>query len=601
MISVNGYGVTYDGNAHTATGTASGLSGTVNLSADLNLSGTTHIAANPSGYSDTWTFHDPNGNFADASGNVTDTIAQANAVIAVTGYSGTYDGSAHGATATATGVESPTPADLTSELHLAYSTDSGQTFSSAAPVNAGTYEVYYTFDGTGNYNAISSETDSGKAVRIAQAGSTVTVTLGSEFANDTVTYDSQAHGATASWASTGSDGAGGPLTVSYVGIDGTVYNASTTAPANAGTYQTSAMFTGDTDHTGSSGSANFTINAATPTVAVSGYTGGTYDDTAHTQTVTVTGVGGNVLYTTSLTETNAGSYSQSWSFSNNNYTSANESGTLSFSIAKANANISVTGYSVTYDGSAHTATYTLSGVNGETGATVGTVTLNTTHTNAGTYAADSWSFTGAANYNNIGSTTITDVISLRAVTLTGSETYNGSTSAAASILTVSNKVSGDTLTLSGSVTLASANAGTEAIKSFAGLSLGDSSASNYTLTGATGSVTVSPLAVTLTGSETYTGSTTVPASALTITNKVSGDTLTLSGNVTIASASVGTEAITSFAEPDAGRQFGAQLHVDGRQRLGQHHRRWAGRVVDLPPQFHGQRRAQHLRQCPGQA
>jgi hypothetical protein len=50
-------------------------------------------------------------------------------------------------------------------------------------------------------------------------------------------------------------------------------------------------------------------------------------------------------------------------------------------------------------------------VHGETGATVGTVDVaNTMHTNAGTYASDSWSFIGAANYNNISGQTITDVI-----------------------------------------------------------------------------------------------------------------------------------------------------------------------------------------------
>jgi hypothetical protein len=35
---------------------------------------------------------------------------------------------------------------------------------------------------------------------------------------------------------------------------------------------------------------------------------------------------------------------------------------------------------------------------------------NTTHTNAGTYANDSWSFTPTANYNAIASTTVTDTI-----------------------------------------------------------------------------------------------------------------------------------------------------------------------------------------------
>src|SRR5439155_10050804 len=80
--------------------------------------------------------------------------------------------------------------------------------------------------------------------------------------------------------------------------------------------------------------------------------------------------------------------------------------------------LAVTPYDLPYNGSAHTATYTITGVNGETGATVGTVTLNTTHTNAGTYSSDTWSFTGTANYNNIASTTITDKITTVAATIT---------------------------------------------------------------------------------------------------------------------------------------------------------------------------------------
>src|SRR5207253_3210047 len=79
-------------------------------------------------------------------------------------------------------------------------------------------------------------------------------------------------------------------------------------------------------------------------------------------------------------------------------------------IIKATATVAVATYNVTYDGQSHTATYTITGVSGETGATVGTVTLNTTHTNAGTYTSDTWTFTGAANYNNISATTIIDTI-----------------------------------------------------------------------------------------------------------------------------------------------------------------------------------------------
>jgi hypothetical protein len=102
VINVTPYTVTYDGNAHTATGTATGVGG-ANLNADLTLSGTTHTPAGTYA-SDGWSFTDPNGNYAPANGTVSDKINQANAVINVTPYTVTYDGNAHTATGTATGV-----------------------------------------------------------------------------------------------------------------------------------------------------------------------------------------------------------------------------------------------------------------------------------------------------------------------------------------------------------------------------------------------------------------------------------------------------------------------------------------------------------------
>src|SRR5207247_6646787 len=119
--------------------------------------------------------------------------------------------------------------------------------------------------------------------------------------------------------------------------------------------------------------------------------------------------------------TPAGTYNNDpWSFTGGaNYNNTN--GTVNDCIAKANATVVVTVYNVTYTGLPHTATYTITGVNGETGATVGTVTLNTTHTNSGTYAIDSWSFTGAANYNNIGNSTITDIIDKADATVTAND------------------------------------------------------------------------------------------------------------------------------------------------------------------------------------
>ena len=116
--------------------------------------------------------------------------------------------------------------------------------------------------------------------------------------------------------------------------------------------------------------------------------------------------------------------------------------------------------------------------------------------------------------------------------------------AAANVLTVSNKVSGDTLTLSGSATLAGANAGSENIASFAGLTLGGTSAANYTLTGATGSVTVTPYSFTYAiGSAAQTSGTAANLATdlgTTISTGVSGQ------NLDITYSSTGD---TGLAEP----------------------------------------------------
>jgi hypothetical protein len=96
-ISVTPYHVTYNGNPHTATGTATGAKN-INLVADLNLSSTTHTSAGS--YSDPWTFHDPNGNYKDASGNAADQIDQAPLTITANSTNKNY-----GATLSFTGTE----------------------------------------------------------------------------------------------------------------------------------------------------------------------------------------------------------------------------------------------------------------------------------------------------------------------------------------------------------------------------------------------------------------------------------------------------------------------------------------------------------------
>src|SRR6185295_5406904 len=113
-VTVNGYTGVYDGNAHGATGSAAGVE-----SSPADLTSLLHLGAsftNVPGGTASWTF-DGNGNYNPASGTAAIVISKADAHVTVNGFTGIYDGNAHGATGSAAGVES-SPADLTSLLHL---------------------------------------------------------------------------------------------------------------------------------------------------------------------------------------------------------------------------------------------------------------------------------------------------------------------------------------------------------------------------------------------------------------------------------------------------------------------------------------------------
>jgi len=77
----------------------------------------------------------------------------------------------------------------------------------------------------------------------------------------------------------------------------------------------------------------------------------------------------------------------------------NQAGTVDDKISKVDATCTITGYSVPFDGSSHTATGSCLGVDGK--ALAGLDLTQTTHTAAGTYLADPWSFTDVSgNYKN---------------------------------------------------------------------------------------------------------------------------------------------------------------------------------------------------------
>jgi len=365
VIQVNEYHVFYDGDSHTATGSATGvLDETLN---GLDLTATTHTTAGD--YTgDAWIFTDVTGNYNDASGTVDDSIEKIDATINVTGYTGIYDGNAHGATGTAIGTNGE---DLNSLLHL------GDSFTNVPGGIA-----YWTFDGDTNYNPANGD----KTITINKADALVSIT------GYDVAYDGIAH--TATGTATGKKGE------SLAGLD-----------LSGTTHTDAATYLGDpwsfTDVTGNyidqSDTVDDSISSAAASITITPYDV-TYNGDPHTATVEATGAQGEDLSAfvdlSDTTHTNAGTYAtDAWSFHvpTGNYADAN--GTVSDAISKADPTIVVTPYSVPFDGSSHTADGSAKGVKGE--ALTGLDLSGTTHTNAGSYAIDPWTFTDVTgNYIN---------------------------------------------------------------------------------------------------------------------------------------------------------------------------------------------------------
>jgi hypothetical protein len=181
---------------------------------------------------------------------------------------------------------------------------------------------------------------------------------------------------------------------------------------SAGGYAISFAYTGDSGYGPATGSSTLTVTRANAVIVVTPYTSATttYDGNPHTASGTATGVNGEGLSGLNLagtTHTSAGNYpGDAWTFTDTTGNYNNASGMVNDSIAKANAAIVVTAYTsaaTAYDGTPHTATGTAAGVRGE--GLSGLNLTGTTHTNAGNYPGDAWTFTDTTgNYNNANGT-----------------------------------------------------------------------------------------------------------------------------------------------------------------------------------------------------
>ncbi|MGB6449713.1 MAG: YDG domain-containing protein, partial [Steroidobacteraceae bacterium] len=198
---------------------------------------------------------------------------------------------------------------------------------------------------------------------------------------------------------------------------------------------------------------------------------------------------------------------------------------------------------------------TLAGVLGSDNVTLGNDTTGTFATqNAGTGIGVSTAMTlggtDAGNYTLTQPTAITANITPYVLSLTGTRVYDANTDAAASLFGSSGVLTGadgQTLTLSGTGTLSSKNVGTEGFGSLSGFTLtgnGSALASNYTLAGGTDSVDITPLAVTVTASganKVYDRTTSDPGLTLASSGVLTGDVVNFSdSSATFASKNVGT-------------------------------------------------------------
>ncbi|MCF7710006.1 MAG: hypothetical protein K9M83_02435 [Opitutales bacterium] len=188
----------------------------------------------------------------------------------------------------------------------------------------------------------------------------------------------------------------------------------------------------------------------------------------------------------------------------------------------------------------------------------GTVTWTpgaTSADNVGTYGLTGSGLTPKTGYTIVYDTTATESLSVvpRTVTLAATKVYDGTVAFTGGQITVSGTVSGQALTVTGSVNARSADVenGNIFVNPTA-LTLvsasGSTLASNYKLAGATSTVTITPRALTVSGTKVYDATTAVAAAQLSVTGALAGEVVLLSaGTATLGAANVGTYQGGAFA------------------------------------------------------
>ena len=149
--------------------------------------------------------------------------------------------------------------------------------------------------------------------------------------------------------------------------------------------------------------------------------------------------------------------------------------------------------------------------------------------------------TGLASNYQISEATI--AITQRVVNATGTRLYDATSNANSSDLSLGNLVGSETLVLSGVGTLADKNVAANKTIGVGTLSLADGGggglAANYTLSSGTHLLTINKKPVSITGTRTYDATTATLPTDLSIGGLVGGESLSLTGQGTIADQNVG--------------------------------------------------------------
>jgi hypothetical protein len=276
------------------------------------------------------------------------------------------------------------------------------------------YSVRAVFTSANTAAFTSSEATNPSALTIGQAGSTTVVSC----AAGPFTYTGSAQT---------------PCSVAVTGVGLSLAPApSYSDNTNAGQATASYTYAGDTNHSGSSDSKNFTIGQADALCSIAGY-GGTYDAHAHGATGSCMGVGGDTLAVGSSLNL-GGSFKDypggtaHWTFSGGtNY--KDQSGDVAITIAKADASCPIAGYSGIYDADAHGASGSCVGVDADGVAAGSSLDLGSTFTDVPGGTAH-WTFRGGTNYHDQSVDAAIDIAphALDLYAVTGTKVYDGGTS-----------------------------------------------------------------------------------------------------------------------------------------------------------------------------